>query len=190
MLIFLYGSDGYRLKESVSTVVDSYQKKHKSGVNLYRFDFSSDKNYDNLASAVKSVSFFGEVKLVIVKNIFDNKIYADNLSDLIKDFNLDRIKDVALVFVEDKTQKDLEKKNSGLFPLLSSKGGLIRNIEYLSGTKLLNWVRVKFEENGHNISSAVANLLIDAVGNPALAGKGGAGDSWALANEINKLRNY
>ena len=191
MIIFLYGSDGYRLKENVDAIADSYQKKHKSGVNLYRFNFASDRNYNDLTSAVKSVSFFEEVKLVIVKNVFDNKIYSENIVVLIKDFNLDKIKDVVLVLVEDKIQKDLEKRNKDLFSLLNSKNNLVRNIGFLSGSKLSDWVKSKFKGKGHNVSSAVVGLLIDIVGNPAPEqARCGTGDSWALANEIEKLSNY
>ena len=107
MIIFLYGPDGYRLKESVGAVVDSYQKKHKSGMNLYRFDFDYDKNFDELAGAVKSLSFFNEVKLVVVKNIFSAKggntsggnSYSSRLMALIDEFSLDEAKDVVLVFI-------------------------------------------------------------------------------------------
>src|SRR3989344_6513851 len=76
MIIFLYGSDGYRLKENVDIIVGSYQKKHKSGVNLYRFSIEDGKRYDELDSAPKSVSFFDEAKLIIVKNVFDNRTHS------------------------------------------------------------------------------------------------------------------
>ena len=57
---------------------------------------------------------------------------------------------------------------------------IVRNIENLGGFKLVSWVKNKFKENGHDVSSGVAGLLIDMIGN----------ESWSLINEINKLSNY
>lgn len=181
MIIFLYGSDGYRLKENVDTIVGAYRKKHKSGMSHYRFDLGDGDGFDELLSAVKNVSFFDEAKLVIVKDLFSTgSVLAKKTAELINDFKITADPKTVLVFIENRTEKDLQKTDKALFALLVSKGNLVRNIEYLNGTKLSNWIKNKFKESGHNISQPVADLLIDIVGN----------DSWALANEIEKLSNY
>lgn len=180
MVIFLYGSDGYRLKESVDTIVNTYHKKHKSGLNLYRFDPEQDKDCYGLDSAVKSASFFNEVKLIVIKNAFDDKSYSQKSISLIKNMNIDIAKDVVLVFAENKNKKDLQKANKDMFDILDRKNNLVKEVELLNGTKLSDWVKNKFKENGHNVSPAVVSLLIGVVGN----------ETWALANEIEKLCNY
>jgi len=208
MLIFLHGSDGYRLKENVDTIVDAYNKKHKSGMSHYRFDLGPvrgktppeaasadyafkasrtsngmewDKNYSNFESALKSVSFFDEAKLIIVKNPFSaGRALSNKLASLTGDLEVTADKKTVLVFVENRTEKELKKTDKDLFDFLTVKPNLIRTINYLEGTKLSNWVRGKFKENGQSISPPVAGLLIDRVGN----------ESWALANEISKLCNY
>lgn len=180
MIIFLYGPDNYRLKENVDTIVSSHQKKHQSGLNLYRFDFSSDRNFDDLANAVKSNSFFKETKLVIIKNIFCRKDHSDSLRVIIEELGLGNDKDIVLVFVEDQRPKELEKINKSMFSFLCLPKNLVRNIEYLNEPKLSAWVRSKFKENGQDVSLGTARLLADMVGN----------ESWALANEIVKLSNY
>src|SRR3989338_8779451 len=180
MLIFLYGSDGYRLKENVDIIVGSYQKKHKSGVNLYRFSIEDGRRYDELDSAPKSVSFFDEAKLIIVKNVFDNRTHSQTFPILIKELGISSDKNTVLLFVENKNKKELQKADKELFSVLDCKDNLVKEIEPLSGVKLSNWVKNKFKENGHDVSPAVASLLISIVGS----------DSWALANEISKLSNY
>ncbi|HXK40808.1 MAG TPA: DNA polymerase III subunit delta [Candidatus Paceibacterota bacterium] len=191
MIVFLYGSDGYRLKENVDTIVDAYNKKHKSGMSHYRFDLESGSDLDRLENAVKSISFFDEAKLIIVKNPFSaGNDFLNKLASLTGDLKVTADKTTVLVFVENRREKELQKTDKDLFAFLTAKPNLVRAINYLEGTKLSNWVRGKFKEEGHDVSPAVVRLLINVVGNPALADKGGAGDSWALANEISKLSNY
>mgnify|MGYP001590754029 FL=1 len=180
MLIFLYGSDGYRLKESVDVIVDAYRKKHKSGVNFYRFDMEKSGDFDELLNTAKIVSFFDEVKLAVVKNSFAGKNYSQKIASLIKDMNIGETKDTVLLFAENKSKKELQKSDKDLFEVLNRKNNLIKEIEPLSGIKLSDWVKNKFKENGHSVSPAVVSLLIGMVGNEA----------WALANEIEKLCNY
>ena len=179
MVIFLYGSDGYRLKKNVDTIVGAHQKKHKNGMSYYRFDLSDDNNFDDLENAVKSVSFFDEAKLIIVKNAFSGR-YGDQLISLVGDFKIADDKRTVMVFIENRQEKELQKTGKELFKFLSSDNNLVKNIEHLNGAKLADWVRREFKLNGYDISSKTAGLLVSLVGN----------DSWALANEINKLSNY
>ncbi len=181
MIIFLYGSDGYRLKENVDTIADAYRKKHQSGMSYYCFDLSSKDKFDDFAEAVKSVSFFDEAKLVIVKNPFlAESDLLKKLSSLTDDLKIVADKKTVLVFVEHRTERELQKTNKDLFAFLTAKPNLVRTINYLEGAKLSNWVRGKFKNNDYNVPSAVADLLTEIVGN----------ESWALVNEINKLSNY
>ena len=201
MIIFLYGSDGYRLKENVDTIVGAYRKKHESGISYYRFDFSDrylinhtiagfvrQGGFESLANAVKTVSFFDEARLIVIKNIFSGGLrlakggysYFGELKALIDDFKITNDRKTILVFVENKAENDLKKTDKNLFIFLSSQNNLVRSIGYLTGAKLTSWVKSKFKENGHHVPSVVADCLISAVGN----------ESWALANEVNKLSNY
>ncbi|MBI4158230.1 MAG: DNA polymerase III subunit delta [Candidatus Yanofskybacteria bacterium] len=181
MIIFLYGSDAYRLKENVDTIAGAYNKKHKSGMSHYRFDLENGSDLDRLENAVKSVSFFDEAKLVVVKNSFSvGGDFLNKLSSLTSGLEVATDKKTVLVFVENRTEKELQKTDKDLFAFLAAKPNLVRTINYLGGTKLSNWVRGKFKENSQSISPPVAGLLIDTVGN----------ESWALVNEISKLSNY
>ena len=206
MIIFLYGSDGYRLKENVDTIIGAYNKKYKSGMSHYQFDLEDGTNFDRLENAIKSVSFFDEAKLIIVKNPFSaGQATLNKLASLASDLKVTADKKTVLVFVENGAEKELQKTNKDMFTFLTAKPNLVRTINYFGGAKLSDWVRGKFKENGHDVSPAVVSLLINVVGTPApifsadrhppAGGRkgrvwGGAGDSWALANEINKLSNY
>lgn len=181
MLIFLYGSDGYRIKENVDTIVGAYYKKHKSGMSYYRFDLANVGDYDEILNSIKSVSFFDETKLIVLRNSFlAEPTFSSQINKLAADLKISSDSKTVLVFVENKGEKELQKTDKNLFAFLTAKPNLVRTISYLEGTKLSNWVRGKFKENGQSISSPVVGLLIDMVGH----------ESWALANEISKLSNY
>lgn len=181
MIIFLYGSDGYRLKENIDTIVGTYQKKHKNGLSFYSFDFGNNDSFSDLANSIKNISFFDEVKLIVVKNLFSaRKGVLDKLIELLNEFEIPSDKKTVLVFVENKGQKELEKSDKNLFALLNLKPNLIRNVEYLSGVKLRSWIKGEFKKHGHDVPIGAVDLLVNFVGN----------ESWALANEIEKLVNY
>lgn len=191
MIIFLYGSDRYRLKENIDTIVEAYRKKHKNGISYYRFNFNENDAFDaalasrggasDLFSAIQSVSFFDETKLVVVKNLFSaGADFSDKLFALITNLGLTADKKTVVVFVENRKKIELQKADKNLFTILNTKPNLVKEIDYLEGSRLSNWTRIKFKDNGHNVSPAVADLLVDMVGN----------ESWALANEISKISNY
>ena len=187
MIIFLYGSDGYRLKQNTDKVIERYRKKHQSGVNLIFFNVDASgstglttSNFSIIESAIKSYSFFDEKKLVVIKNIFQNKIYLDKLMNLIKEFGILKSSDTTLLLTENISEKDLALKNKDAFNLFSTSKSLVVNFEPLLGTRLQNWIKKEFELRDCSIETSVIRKLIDYTSN----------DSWALANEISKLANY
>src|SRR3989344_6894387 len=104
--IFLYGSDGYRIKENVDTIVSAYNKKYKSGMSHYRFDLDGTNKFDNFAGAVKSVSFFDEAKLVVVKNPFSaGGDFLNKFTSLTSDLKIITDKKNTLVFPYERKEK-------------------------------------------------------------------------------------
>lgn len=181
MIIFLYGSDGYRLRENLNIIVSAYTKKYKDAISYYNFDLESGAEFGDISNAIKSVSFFDEARLVVLKNIFSKKrSLTDDVKTLIINYKLVGDKKTVLAFWEHKSELELKQIDKKLFDLLSFKDNLVRKIEPLTGSKLTNWVRSRFKLNGKDASLPAVRHLIDIVGN----------DSWALTNEVNKISNY
>src|SRR3989344_4133969 len=99
MIIFLYGLDGYRLKQNSDIVLDNYRKKHPNGV-FFKFNLSDAGEMVRAEDAVKSGSLFDEVKLIVLKNLFSKKADADRIGELIKARNLLKEKDIVLLVIE------------------------------------------------------------------------------------------
>jgi DNA polymerase-3 subunit delta len=178
LVIFLYGPDGYRLKQNSRIVLENYGKKHPGGVFL-KFDLSDTKEVEKVEDAVKSGSLFGGVRLIVIKNVFSNKSCSDRMVELIKTQNLLKEKGIVLMFVENQEEKELIK-NQALFKLLTEKENMIKNIKYLEGEGLRKWVKNEFTLRGSLIEADAIRELIAITGN----------ESWDLVNEIEKLCNF
>ena len=179
MIIFLYGPDGYRLKQNSRIVLDNYQKKHSGGAFL-KFEFTNGAEISKVEDAIKSSSFFDKMKLIVIKDIFSQKVDSNRVEELIKKHGLTKEKDVVLLFLEDKTGKELLTKDKALFNLLISKDNVVRNFEHLQGENLSKWVKNEFLLRDCSVDNESVKELIGVAGN----------DSWNLINEINKLSNF
>ena len=183
MIIFLYGSDGYRLKQNLDKIMGEYQKKHAGSMAFYSLDFGDDTNsqLDKLDSIFKTVGFFDEKQLIIAQGAF---AVADKILELIKKWNPAEDKERVVVFAENETGPTLNKKSKKLFSMLSEKRpsaeGMVKEFEPLEGKQLENWLVKEAEVCEISIEPAAAKKLVDYVG----------ADSWRLAVEIEKLANY
>lgn len=182
MTIFLYGPDAYRLKQGTQQVMNGYKKKYPGSLNYFSFDLSDKEQGVRFEDALKTVSFFEEAKLVVVKNSFSysGQTTINGIRGLIKDLKVGEDKKTVLVLVENKSESDLRKTDKELFALLSDKNNLVRNFEYLDGAKLVSWTRSEFASRNCSIDTPSIKALIELTGN----------ESWKIANEIEKLANY
>src|SRR3989344_3984799 len=178
MIIFLYG-DGHRVGQEASSIEDRYNKKYPNGVNFLVFDLLQD-DAGKLEDAIKTASFFNEVKLITIRNAFSHKKDPGYIQELIKNYDLKNDKLTVLLFRESLSEKELKTKDSKLFSILADKTNLIRNFEKLDGTKLEAWVKKEFAARDCSISAALARKRIQITGR----------ETNRLEVEINKLSNY
>ena len=186
MIIFLYGRDGYRLKQSLDLIVAEYRKKHSSGMSFSVLDPAVNGGVaagraasvvGPLEDIVKTVSFFNEKKLVVLKNVFS---FAPEISPIIKEYDLVKDKEHILVFVESLPAAELAKRNKNFFALLGAKPNVTKEFEPLSSRKLETWLANEATSLGANIEPQAVKKLISFAGN----------DSWRLRLELEKLANY
>ena len=179
MVIFLYGPDVHRLKKESDSVVSKYKEKHPNGFNFFSISLQDD-GLKKLEDTIKTVSFFEEIKLILLRGVTANKANAEALGELIKEQDLIKNKAIVLLVSENLSEKDFKTKNPGLFAILADKNNLVRNFENLDGKKLENWIIKEFGERGCSMSPSTAKMLIDVVGK----------DTPRLISEIQKLSNF
>jgi len=168
MIIFLYGSDTFRSKQKIKEIVEEYQKIHNTGLNFKILE--KDIDFEDFKNEVFSFSMFKEKKLIILKNIFDNKKFKENLCLVID--SIKENKNTVLII----WQEGEPATNDYLFKLLK-KIAKTQEFKKLEELFLKKWIKKEAEKLGGSIDIQAVDKLIDFVGN----------DSWRLHNEIQKL---
>ena len=161
MIIFLYGTDSYRIKQTKEDHINRHQKKYQSGINLLSFDFSATNDAHDLEDALRTVSFFNEHKLLVCRNLFDNKETAEKVFLFLKNQKPTENQDVTVLVVESLSEKDLNTKHKELFKLLSNKANAIKVINPLEGAELTEWIRSEFQTRNCQIQNEVIRKLIN-----------------------------
>lgn len=181
MLIFLHGTDTYRLKNKVDEIIAEYKKKYSSGFNLYRIDMSEDDASD-LYKHTNIVSMFPEKRLIILDQVFgDLRKEKDILEYFLKSKIAEDEEVVAVVkseSVEENKNKTPGRKNELKEFLL--KNSRCQEFKPFGPAQLKRWMINYFKEEGINVGGNVVAKLIDFVGN----------DLWQMDMEIKKLVAY
>lgn len=146
-------------------------------MNIFDFDLLNAGYLEKLLDTARSSSFFNEHKLLVCKNLFNDKITANTLVEYISKYNLHTISDLTLMAVENFSEKDLVLKHKELFRFLADKDNMVKNIEDLGSARLSEWIRNEFHLRGCSIGDEALKNLIATAGS----------NSWALINEIEKL---
>ncbi len=175
MIIFLYGEDTYRSREKLHEIIASYQKIHKSGLNLKYF-LGTEISFDALKDELRQTSMFKEKKLIILVDIFSNSEFKERFLESGKSPNKFWLGDENIILFYE--QNSVPKEDPLL--LFLKKYSQSQEFQPLGGQKLESWVKKEFENYGAKIEERVLDKLIDFVGN----------DLWQMANEIKKLVSY
>lgn len=178
MLIFIHGEDSHRLLQSRDEIIEKYQAKHASGFNLFKVDTSASSAISEVTEAVKSVSLFDEVKLILISNIFSNLQTAKELYELFEKYKI--LSDAKIVILATHSGTNVQAKPKELLSLLSDSKNLVRNFSGLEGAQLQSWIKKEATARGVVFASGALNRFIAVAGN----------DSWSRIHNLNKLTNY
>ncbi|MFA6467233.1 MAG: DNA polymerase III subunit delta [Patescibacteria group bacterium] len=177
MLFFYYGPDSFRAQQKIEAIKNKFKDKvDPSGQNVQQLD-GENIGPDDFFQAVSVMGFLADKKLIIIKNIFDNKKLKDWQDQLIK--FLDKQKDSTdenyIVFFQ-AGQPDSRLK---LYKRLS-KFKFSEEFLALNSSQLKTWIKNQFSKYSKNISQPALELLIAYVGD----------NLWQMNQEINKLANF
>lgn len=150
MLIYLYGSDSYRLKQKLNSIIDAYKKKH-SDLTMDYFDFaeSPDDVWLKLKNFVVSQSLFGSLRLGIVYGLPNEKEKVDFLKGFLDS------RAVSLIIV---VEKPLGKD----FNFLLKKPVLAQNFDLLDAPQLTAFIKSESRKKNLSLSSEQIYSLIRA----------------------------
>lgn len=176
MIIFLYGPDTFRAKRKLKQIVERYQAKNKSGLNLAKISLT-EKSFDELKNFLEAVSMFAEKKLAVIEDLFkSNPETKEKFLQYLEKSDLKKSQDkFVIIFTpqcvfKDKITKELLRELTK--PSISSEEFVL-----LTGARLNQWIRKEVQAQGAKIEPAAVNQLAAYVGS----------DLWLMNNEIQKL---
>lgn len=171
MIIFLYGPDSFRSKQKLDEIILHYKNSQKSGLNLIAQD-ASQIEFNDFFHQCKVSSMFAEKKLIVLKNVFLNKSFHEDLIKEIK--NVQDLKDVVVVYESDAVDERLK-----IFKTITATAKT-QEFTLLDNRGVKTWAQKEFEKNGQKINADALDLLVSWVGN----------DLWRLSGEIKKLSDF
>ncbi len=170
MLILLYGEDTYRSREKLNEIIQEYQAKHQTGLNLMHFA-ENNLEFNKIREKIEAVSMFDEKKLIVLENIFKNKDFQDIFFKYANKNKLKNNQDIIIV---------LYSREKLPITALKRKVSMLEEFKPLEGMNLNNWIKKEINKNQAEINPEAINKLIAYVGN----------DLWQINNEIKKLISY
>lgn len=173
MILFLHGTDSYRMQERLQFLRSAFQEKYdEKGMNVSTVD-GANIDIDEFRKHVHSLGLFSQKRFVVLRNPWSAA--KDLQEQLITE--LDRIgADTILCVVADPPPR----KDNKLFKRLSACDK-VEEYNDLSPTQLRAFIRLQAKEHGaSSIEPAAVELLAANVGN----------DLWRMSTEIKRLAHY
>jgi DNA polymerase-3 subunit delta len=172
MVLFLYGSDSYRVHERAQVLEDAFRTKFDPrGLNIVRMDSST---FDHAAfhNQLKTGGLFVQKKFITLQNLWALK--KDQQEELQTELaNVDT--DTILCITADIPPN----KNNALFKQLL-KADKVEEYAELTPVQLRTFIRNVCQKAQATISPDAVDYLAAAIGT----------DVWRLHHELNKLTHY
>jgi DNA polymerase III subunit delta len=182
MIIFLHGSDSYRLYQKRAELEAKFLRDvDASGINSTQLD-AKNTSIDALWSAMATQSFLSPKRCVVVTGLADaSDEQRDDIAGL-----LERIPDdVIAIFVAHTSKKKRSRKKTSPAPkrkknwiaTFSKAADYVQECATLEGAMLTQWTQAAVSEAHATIDARALEELVRTVG----------GDLWRMRSEIEKL---
>lgn len=185
MIYYFYGKERFLNQKKAQEYTEKYKNKYPASLGFYAF---GAENFlpDEMESAVKTLSMFGENKLIVLQSVQDFLIEnLDKISGLIKENDLINHKNIFLIFTaENPTGEDLSKKHELFKTLedLTQSANLSQSSKQstdLSPIKLRTFIEDEAGRLGLKLSPKIISLLLQS-----------GMDVSTIANNLQTLSNF
>ena len=153
---FLYGPETFYHVEAIRSLTKKLINEDNRDFNLETFD-ARTSNVNDWLGSVKTLSFLGGTKLVIVRNLHD-AIPKDNDAQSLIDYSNSPIAEACLVITADK----VDRKRKIYKALTKVKGAV--TCEAPKENVLVKWVQERARGEGYSMSMNAARGLVNRVG--------------------------
>lgn len=170
MLLFLFGKDTFRSREKLREILARFGQLPKAKRNLQVLD-CRNASVEDVQRELSTRSLFQEKKLLVLRNVFQNKDVADALFEQRE--TLKKSSDTILFFEQG------EEDTHPLFSFLKEEAKS-QEFKPLSKTGTLAWGQKEFKKYGKTAEQDAILLLVGETGN----------NLWRLSQEILKLAAF
>jgi DNA polymerase III delta subunit len=178
MVIFLYGTDRYRLFHNRDMVVNSFRARHGGALNVQTINASVSDAPTQFKAALSNNSFFNNIQLVIVQDIFSNQATALKIGELLNQY--DTVNDKQRIVVAVHSGPVSAAKPPEVLKILSDKKNLVREFGPLTTSQFEKWIKNEAVDRGTPFAIGAIRSFMALVGD----------DSWDAINSLNKLSAY
>ena len=170
MIYALYGGDTYRSRKKMNQIIAAFCEKAGVGFDLHRFDaaVADDRDMGELKAMMNLQSLFTPKKLVVVEGAFTERMAAA----LPEAGKWKDAKDQHLVLFHEALDAQAKKHIKAWERILTQS----QEFDELKGAQKEQWIRRESAERGVSLLPSQLKVLAD-----------GAMDSWAVAQEIEKI---
>lgn len=168
MIQILTGNNSFLIRSRLVEIKSKFSEKYgNDGIEEYQAENIPN---EQLAPLLTSSSLFSANRLIIIKNLSENKVLSEIFAELI-----DKVpQETSLVLIE----ANLDKRTAYYKSLKKQKG--FEELKELSENELVKWINKKVESLEAKIDSQAVNYLLHTVGS----------NQESLNNELEKLAAY
>jgi DNA polymerase-3 subunit delta len=179
MIFFLFGEDDYRSQKKLNEIKNRFLKSVKNSRDSLSYINGLKTTLKEINEKISLNSLFSEKKIIIIKNILQNKgeDFLGSFLKYFKDNNLEESEN-AIIFLEDSNfkNKKLVKNNKKIFTFLK-KQKFVQEFKPLAPSQLNIYIQKEFKKYSKTIDFQALNELNRNIGN----------DLWLMSNEIHKI---
>ncbi|MCF7794942.1 DNA polymerase III subunit delta, partial [Patescibacteria group bacterium] len=178
MIFFLYGPDTFRSKEKLNAIVKRFVDSVENADNsLLKID-GQKTNLQEINQSIKGESLFSEKKMLIIKNLLENKDkeFLENFLDYLKKEKISDSPHAIVFFEDDIDEKKLLAVAKKLFKYLS-KEKFAQEFKLMTPYQAKSWIKEYVDKYHKEITEDAKKELIKNLGT----------NLWALKNELHKL---
>jgi len=168
MIITLTGNNSFLLKTELDRLVNEFLEEH-GDLALERLD-GEEVEFDRIQESVTSLPFLASKKMVVVRDLSQNKQAAEQIEQIIGAAGAD----TDLILYE-----SVVDKRTAYFKTLKSKTQL-EEFNELDAHGLVRWLIEQAKKRGGKLSTTDANYLVERAGTVQAQ----------LSNELDKLITY
>lgn len=179
MVIFLYGADSFRSRDSLRRLVEKFKRERDpSGYNVVQLDAADDTDAQRIIAEMLSVPFLAERRMIVIEHLLSAKV--SELQEAV----LQRMEEKKLpesnVIILWEDVDSFKTKLAKAFAERLAKEPFSQRFDALTGIKLQEWIESEVTRRGGTIEKNVAPFLANY----------GSDDLWFVSTVIDQLIAY